>query len=142
MFNLKWSDIDFQNCIVAVTDTKNGERRDIIPMSQRLKAVLTSVPRPVADNSPIFRNLKTESAFGRIDRSFKMALRKANIKDFTFHDLRHTYASWQVMAGTPLATVQKLMGHKTIAMTLRYSHLSPDHVRETVRIFDSNIAAP
>jgi integrase len=46
-----------------------------------------------------------------------------------FHSLRHTFASWLVMDGTPLFTVSKLLGHSDIGMTMRYAHLAPDHLR-------------
>ena len=52
--------------------------------------------------------------------------------DVTFHDLRHTFASRLVMAGVELPTVQDLMGHKDIRMTLRYTHLVPEHLRAVV----------
>jgi site-specific recombinase XerD len=57
----------------------------------------------------------------------------------TFHTLRHTYASWLVMRGAPLYTVQRLLGHQTSAMTERYSHLAPDHLRETVKGFEEGL---
>lgn len=63
---------------------------------------------------------------------FEVACRKAGILDFTWHCLRRTFASRLVMAGVPLRTVQELMGHKTIQMTIRYSHLSPGHMQEAV----------
>ncbi|MBN2060747.1 MAG: tyrosine-type recombinase/integrase [Deltaproteobacteria bacterium] len=57
----------------------------------------------------------------------------------TFHSLRHTYASWLVMQGTPLYTVQLLLGHKSMSMTMRYSHLAPDTLKAAVVNFEKNI---
>ena len=58
---------------------------------------------------------------------FEPAVLTAKMRGFTWHCLRHTFASRLVMAGVDLRTVQNLMGHKTIAMTVRYSHLAPTH---------------
>ncbi|MDR1235623.1 MAG: tyrosine-type recombinase/integrase [Holosporaceae bacterium] len=52
-----------------------------------------------------------------------------------FHTLRHTYADWLVMSGVDLYTVQKLMGHSTIAMTERYSYPAPNHLKKAVGMF-------
>ena len=76
--------------------------------------------------------------------AFERAVHKAGIVDFTFHDLRHTFASRLVMAGVDLPTVQALLGHKTIAMTLRYTHLSSDHKQRAVgklEQFDDKVPA-
>ena len=64
---------------------------------------------------------------------FIPALQKAEMKDFHWHDLRHTFASRLVMAGVDIRTVQELMGHKTIAMTLKYAHLSQGHQKDAVQ---------
>ena len=64
-------------------------------------------------------------------------MRKAGIKDFRFHDMRHCFASHLVMAGVDLTTVKELLGHKTLTMTLRYSHLAPSHKAKAVEILDS-----
>ncbi|MEO0180189.1 MAG: tyrosine-type recombinase/integrase [candidate division WOR-3 bacterium] len=62
------------------------------------------------------------------EKAFRKACREAGIRDFRFHDLRHTYASWKVMDGVDLRSVAELLGHRTLAMVMRYSHLSPDHL--------------
>ena len=67
------------------------------------------------------------------NRVFLPALEKAEIQDVVWHTLRHTFASRLVMAGVDLRTVQELMGHKDITMTIRYSHLSPSHLKEAVQ---------
>ena len=68
--------------------------------------------------------------------TFERAVRKAGLTDFTFHDLRHTFASRLVMRGVDLPTVKELLGHKTIAMTLRYTHLSSDHKQRAVNMLE------
>jgi integrase len=72
-----------------------------------------------------------------VKKSFRTAMREAGIEDFCFHDLRHTFASHLVMAGVPLLTVAELLGHKSIEMTKRYSHLSPNHKATAVRMLDA-----
>ena len=67
-------------------------------------------------------------------KSFASAKQKGEIKNFRFHDLRHTFASHLVMAGTDLKTVQELLGHKSIEMTMRYTHLSPDHKKTAINV--------
>jgi site-specific recombinase XerD len=100
-----------------------------------LTETLKSIKRN--DASPYVFCNKEGKPYYRFEKSFATALEKAGIKDFRFHDLRHTFASNLVMEGVDLATGRELLGHKSIEMILRYSHLSPDHTSKTVKIMDS-----
>jgi len=71
--------------------------------------------------------------------AFKRACKRAGIRDFRFHDLRHSFASYLTVGGVNLRTVQTLLGHKDLRMTMRYSHLSPEHLREAVQNTGSDI---
>jgi integrase len=122
ILNLHWRDIDFQAGFMLIRDSKNGEARPV-PMDKTLTALFTAYPRrPEVDL--VFAG-PTGHKYTDIRVGFRNACDRAGITDFRFHDCRHSYASHFIMAGEELATLQRLLGHKGIAMTLRYSHLSP-----------------
>ncbi len=78
--------------------------------------------------------------YGNIRKVFEGARKRADIVDFRFHDLRHTFASHLVMAGVDLRTVQELLGHKSfVEMTLRYAHLPPDHKKAALDILGKRL---
>jgi len=77
---------------------------------------------------------KSGKPFSDVRTSFFTAVEKSGIVNFRFHDLRHTFASQLVMSGVDLNTVRELLGHKSLKMTLRYSHLAPDHKKRAVDI--------
>ena len=133
IFNLKWSDIDFDRKIIHLQTTKNGESRKIA-MNQQTHAVLSSVNRDEAASYAFHNNGKP---FTNVKRSFATALRRAGISDFRFHDLRHTFASHLAMAGVDLNTIRELMGHKSIRMTLRYAHLNQEHKQQAVDVLNT-----
>ena len=74
--------------------------------------------------------------------AWEAALAMAGLEDFRFHDLRHTFASWLVQRGRTLKEVQEALGHQTITMTMRYSHLAPDHLRAAVAVLDGVLSSP
>lgn len=133
IFHLKWHDINYNNGLIYLLKTKNGEKREI-PMNESVKNILFRVKKN-PDSPYVFCSFDGRP-FDNIKRSFKSVLRKAGISDFRFHDLRHTFASQLIMNGVDLLTVKELLGHKSIEMTLRYSHLSCNHKKQAVRALD------
>ncbi|MGB3342170.1 MAG: site-specific integrase [bacterium] len=134
ILNLQWCDMNFENKTITVKKSKNNEIRTI-PMHNILYSILKA-HRNGNDGQPVF-TYNNGCPLGDFKRSFATALKNANIKDFRFHDLRHTFASHLVMKNTDIRTVQELMGHKDIRMTMRYSHLSNAHLKQAVsRLID------
>ncbi len=131
ILGLKWHDCDFRRSIIYLYNTKNGEKREV-PMNNQVRSTLIKV-RKHPESPYIFCNRKG-IPIKDIKKSFFTALDKAGIIQFHFHDLRHTFASHLVMSGVDLNTVRELMGHKSLEMTLRYSHLSPDHKKRAVDV--------
>jgi len=134
ILNLKWDDVDLRHNLITLRNTKNGEPRRIA-INATLRETFSNIMRRL-DVSYVFFDGATGKAYGNVKRSFNTACRRSGISDFHFHDLRHTFASLLVMAGVDLTTVKELMGHKTMVMTLRYSHLAPKHMANAVKILD------
>lgn len=133
IFGLKWQNIDFKNDVIYLLDTKNGERREVL-FSETVKKALIAVPKH--PESPYVFCYKNGKPYTSVKKSFHTALKKCGIISFRFHDLRHTYCSQLAMNGVDLKTIQELIGHKTIEMTMRYSHLSPSHKRRAINLLD------
>ena len=130
ILDLSWSDVDMDNRVLTIKRTKNNESRTV-PINETIYKMLGSL-RDGSNGQPVFAN-KDGNPYRDIKHGFARAVQRAGIEDFRFHDLRHTFASRLVMAGVDIRTVQQLIGHKDIRMTMRYSHLSDAHLKEAVK---------
>ncbi len=130
ILNLKWSDIDMVRRAITVRTSKNNESR-YIPVNGTLYVELLRLNSDSTDDKYVFVGENGEPR-RNIDHAFEGARKRAKLEDFRFHDLRHTFASHLVMNGVDIRTVQKLLGQKTIAMTIRYSHLSDKTLKDAV----------
>ena len=84
------------------------------------------------DSVYVFISTRTGKPLCDVRKPFFEACDKAKIKGLRFHDLRHTAATWMVMAGVDLVTVSEVLGHSDIKMTLRYAHPTPENRRRAV----------
>ena len=134
-YSLTWNDVDFGTKLLAVSQTKNGETRHI-PLNRASLSAFAVLHQNSSGEGYVFTSRNGDRLLkGR--HWFEPAVRAANLKDFSWHCLRHTFASRLVMAGVDLRTVQQLMGHKAIQMTVRYAHLAPEHQMAAVERFCS-----
>ncbi len=132
-FNLRWENVDFRAGTITIPRSKHGGVRHVT-MNATVRALLRVLPSRFR-SAYVFpsETMQTpQDARNFVNRVFSPALEKAGIQGLRWHDLRHSFASRLVMAGVDLRTVQELMGHKTMAMTLRYSHLSASHQLDAV----------
>jgi len=136
ILKLRWSDVDFNNSIITIQESKSGKKR-MLPMDDTVCETLKVLPSrfkkgyvfpsPMGEGKPLYDCRK----------QFSNAVKQADIHNFRFHDLRHTFASHLVMSGVDLMTVKELLGHATLTMTMRYTHLAPDHRMRAIKILDS-----
>ena len=132
VWGLRWSDVDLKKGFMTLKETKNNETRSVPIQSLALDLLRNHSKVRRIDTDRIFPSKTNPENPFDFRNPFQKALKKAQIEDFSWHDLRHSCASYLVMNGVQLRTVAEILGHKTFQMVMRYSHLSPDHLREAV----------
>jgi integrase len=134
LLGLKWDQV--RDGFIYLKKTKSGKSRQI-PLDARAALVLKELQIRNKWKSPSVFVGPDGQMLQDVTKGFAGACRRAGIEDFRFHDLRHTFASHLVMKGANLKAVQRLLGHSDSKMTDRYSHLSPDHLRESVNLLNT-----
>lgn len=129
-YTLKWKDVDFDAGLFGTLTVRGKTGRRFIVVNSSARAALQELFQSdgLAESPSAYVCPETKRDNQRDWRRWlEKAAKAANVEDFHWHDLRHTFASRLVMAGVDLRTVQSLLGHKNITMTMKYAHLSPDH---------------
>lgn len=133
IFNLKWSNIDFDYGFIELLETKSGKSRKI-PLSKTMLELLNNTPRI---SEFVFVNKDTSYPYTDIKHGFSTVLEKADIQNFRFHDLRHTVATRLVEKGIDLVVVKEILGHSKIDTTMRYAHAVPKRKLEAIEVLNS-----
>jgi integrase len=130
VLNLTWRQINLQTRHVALGASEVKGRAAIgVPLNDAAWAVLRE--RRGKNKTFVFAHPESRQPLTKAsNRAWYSALKKAKIKDFRWHDLRHTWAAWAVQSGVSLQEVMHLGGWKTYSMVLRYAHLSSEHLRQ------------
>lgn len=147
VLSLKWQDVDFERGVIVLHETKNGERR-VLPLQGFAKELLKAQHKSrilgceyVFPSKKVERDESGKFVYQPIDirTAWENALKKAGIKDFRFHDLRHSAASYLAMNGATVAEIAAVLGHKTLQMVKRYAHLSEAHTSSVVASMNERI---
>jgi len=142
--SLKWSNIDTGNGIISIMNPKGGRGRAAF-MTAQIKAMFEAMTRKGPDDFVFNKDgggllKEAPKVFAEVVAGLEL---NKGITDrrqrVTFHTLRHTFASWHAMAGTDIYTLKELLGHSVIAMTERYSHLSPGALQNATRTLERAI---
>lgn len=147
ILGLTLEDLDLKRDMAVLRNTKNGDTRSV-PVVHHLKELMT---RQVKAINKLYDGLELPKhgrlLFARSDgkapielnRAWYNALERANLKDFRFHDLRHSTASYLAMNGASQLEIAAVLGHKTLQMVKRYAHLSENHTRDVVTKMNEKI---
>lgn len=123
LLGLTWRDVDLDAGLAYLGRTKNGDRRTLVLLPD-----VVEVLRPFKSNDParyVFGSVSSRyQEPARVQSAWREALSRAQVKDFRFHDLRHCCASYLAQAGADLHIVAEVLGHRTLAMARRYTHLT------------------
>ena len=125
-YGCEWSWVDLGQRVLTVPRSKHGEKRRVY-LNDVAVAAFRVLWQFSQGKGKVFSHLYQSEETTGAREWFEQSLEMARITNFHWHDLRHTFASRLVMAGVDIRTVQELMGHKTITVTMRYAHLAPQH---------------
>jgi site-specific recombinase XerD len=139
LYGLDWEYVNLARRVLTIPRPKNGEMRHV-PLNGPALVALAELQKRTDGIGPVIRNAEGGTLVSP-RYWFEPAVRNAKIRSFSWHCLRHTFASRLVMAGVDLRTVQELMGHKSIQMTVRYSHLTPRHTLAAVERLTGAVSA-
>jgi integrase len=139
ILHLRWDQVDFKRRIIRIESRTKSGRPHNLPLNDTALQKLEEVHQKTGSQRYAFVHLEGSfegQPITDIKTAFNGAVLRAEIENFRFHDLRHTFCSWLALRGVSLAAIQKLAGHASIKMTLRYAHLSPRYLSDEVKMLD------
>jgi integrase len=139
LIKLRWDDIDWGRKVITLHDTKNKERRLLPLMHYALELMEAHNKARNIASDLVFPSPSNPMRPWNSRTSWVSVLKKANIQDFRFHDLRHSCASYLAMNGASIAEIAEVLGHKTLQMVKRYAHLSEAHTAKVVQRMNERI---
>ncbi|MDA8021142.1 MAG: site-specific integrase [Thermoanaerobaculia bacterium] len=138
ILKLCWDDVDYERRCLHLPDGKTGKRQVVLNThALQILADLEHLP----DNPHVIPGNKPGSHRATLQNTWNRIRREADIGDVRIHDLRHTYASYGVNGGQSLAMIGKLLGHRKVQTTMRYTHLADDPLRQAAESIGAELTA-
>ncbi|KAB2922243.1 MAG: site-specific integrase [Candidatus Contendobacter sp.] len=138
ILGLRWNEVDLKRGVITLLETKNGEIR-VLPIGDHVKSILHDRFNARNLNSPLVFPGKNPNRPIDLRTSWNFALMMTKIDDFRWHDLRHSTASYLAMNGATIQEIADVLGHKTLSMVKRYSHLSEQHTTGVINRMNNAI---
>lgn len=140
IMTLRWQDIELERQMITLHETKNGERR-VLVLTGHAHALMCEHARKTRKNDKdfVFPAPHNPTKPWNMRSAWLDVVKKAELENFRFHDLRHSAASYLAMGGATTAEIAEVLGHKTLSMVKRYAHLSQPHTQSVVARMNENI---
>lgn len=139
IWNLEWSQIDFDRETIILHETKNNDRRKLHISGEVYEMLLEKSKIRRLDTNRLFPGKLDPTKPFDFTQPWRTALKQAKIEDFKWHDLRHTTASYLAMNGATPGEIAGALGHRTLQMVKRYSHLSEDHISSVLQSMNQKV---
>ena len=139
LLSLQWSRVDLFRKTIIIQETENGK-----PLTIPLNRIALDILMEKAQVENLKSDLVflsdaiTKICYQNLTRAFNIAIERAGIQDFHFHDLRHTFATRLAQRGVDIYKISKLLGHVSITMTQRYAHHCPESLREGIAVLENS----
>ena len=134
ILELRWEQINFDFNFIEVLENK-GNKHLLIPLNEKLIQFFSNKP-DVERKGYIFINPETGLPYKDIKKAWSTALEKANIENFRFHDLRHTFATRLIEKNIDIVVAKELMGHADISTIMIYVHSDADRKKNAINVID------
>ena len=149
IWELRFDAVNFEKQTISFWKTKNGKPRTVPINGEGLEILKTRFDNRPDGNEWVFPSSSGSLKKGTkrfldkpksFEKAWDNALEKSGVKDFRYHDLRHTAASYMVMEGVTLSAVCEILGHSDISQTYKYAHLAPSHLQEAMGLLSKGIS--
>lgn len=140
LLNLQRADMDLGRKEVHLTETKTGAPR-VVPLSREAAAQLTAQPQRLRCPYVFFTSSGKPPTVNGISTALRRVFKRAEIKDFRPHDLRHTFATWYLQRGGRLERLQQILGHRRIEQTMKYAHVATQDLHDDMQRVGTNVGS-